>query len=86
MERPAAGGQAGRKGLVFNHLGKGIEDIMILTSQPSSFNISSGTASDGGWRAWWRQQSQIDGTNWVSLLAAADAALRDLRILHGASS
>jgi len=39
-----------------------------------------------GWRIWWHHQSIADGTDWISLLDAAQAALSRLRILHAVSS
>jgi hypothetical protein len=47
---------------------------------------SSGTAFDGGWRRWWREQSLIDGTDWSTLYWQHIGALRLVRSLAGASS
>jgi len=45
------------------------------------------TSSTCDWRAWWQHQSAIDGTDWRTLLDAAEQVLSKLRALHvGASS
>lgn len=47
------------------------------------------TSSTTDWRRqWWAAESKRTGTDWISLLAAAEAALLRLRTLHavGASS
>lgn len=38
------------------------------------------------WRLYWIAESHRTGTDWVSLLAAAQSALTQLRIVHGVSS
>jgi hypothetical protein len=58
------------------------------TASKSSFEIlitSTGTRPSD-WRRWWAAESERTGTDWKSLLAAADAALSRLRAVHGASS
>jgi hypothetical protein len=55
-------------------------------SEPFTTPFSTGTATDGGWRAWWREQSVIDHTDWQALLAGAETSLRRLRAVHGRSS
>jgi hypothetical protein len=48
---------------------------------------SSSTGTDpAGWRHWWAAESERVGTDWKSLMAAADAALSRLRAIHGPSS
>jgi hypothetical protein len=43
-------------------------------------------ASPAGWRIWWHHRSIADGTDWISLIAAAETALSRLRVLHAVSS
>jgi len=50
-----------------------------LTSQSTGLNPE-------GWLAWWREQSLHDGTDWRSLVGAAEAVLSRLRLAHGVSS
>jgi hypothetical protein len=48
--------------------------------KPELSASSTGTGPDG-WRLWWRERAQVDGTDWVSLhrqLAGAWRALRSL--------
>jgi hypothetical protein len=40
---------------------------------------SSGTAIDGGWRAWWREQATVDGTDWPGLHRGLVEAWRLIR-------
>jgi hypothetical protein len=55
-----------------------------------SFHLSSNSiitaTSTANAREWWAAESQRVGTDWISLLDAADAVVSRLRILHGASS
>jgi len=53
--------------------------------KPDVISRSTGTCP-AEWRLYWAAQSRIDGTDWVSLLAAAQSALTQLRIVHGVSS
>ncbi len=39
-----------------------------------------------GWRAWWREQSRLDGTDWETITWQHISALYALRRICGASS
>jgi hypothetical protein len=49
----------------------------LFKSEPAT-SPSTGTCPSE-WRRWWRDQAQIDRTDWASLLEAAEAALARLR-------
>ena len=66
---------------------------MTISVSPNSFNsalsstfTSTGTAADGGWQRWWREQSRLDGTDWESLLDQHVRVLQQLRQHVGLSS
>jgi hypothetical protein len=59
---------------------------MHTITLPTSIHNSSGTAADGGWRRWWREQARIDGTDLVTLAWQHVGALSVVRPLCGASS
>jgi hypothetical protein len=42
--------------------------------EPFAISSSSGTAFDGGWRRWWAVESRRCGSDWISLVNAAEAA------------
>jgi len=49
-------------------------------------SIHNSTGTDpAGWREFWRLESARVGTNWISLLDAAEAALSRLRTAHVSS-
>jgi len=53
----------------------------------SNITISSTGYGPSGWRQWWREQAQVDGTDWTSLhrqLVDACGALRSLAESSGA--
>jgi hypothetical protein len=64
----------------------------MSTYNSSSAICNSGvTASSTGscpadWRAWWREQSRIDGCDWNALIHCAEAALARLRAPHASGS
>jgi hypothetical protein len=49
--------------------------------EPFATPSSTGTAFDGGWRHWWREQAQIDGTDWSTLCWQHIGTLYALRSL-----
>jgi len=54
----------------------------------SSFEVvtpSTGTCPSD-WHRWWQIEAANQNTDWKSLLAAADVALSQLRVVHGVSS
>ena len=59
---------------------------MHTITLPTSIHNSTGT-DPAGWRCWWREQAQVDGTDWPSLhrqLVSAWRALRSLAESSGA--
>jgi hypothetical protein len=54
---------------------------MGTITRPTSIHNSTGT-NPAGWRRCWREQAQIDRTDWTSLLDAADEVLLHLRLHH----
>jgi hypothetical protein len=64
---------------------------MTCLANSSAFfkpELSASSTGTGpvGWRRWWSQQSIADGTDWISLITAAERVLRELRALHVVSS
>jgi hypothetical protein len=58
----------------------------FLPSSSGLFKPEAATLPSSTLREWWREESRRRGTDWISLLAAAEAALARLRIIHGTSS
>jgi len=48
--------------------------------------LSSTGSCAADWRAWWREQSRIDGCDWNALIHCAEAALARLRAPHASGS
>jgi hypothetical protein len=72
------------------YLAFGLAAMFYSTSATASKSFEILITSTGtrprDWRRWWAAESERTGTNWKSLLTAADAALSRLRAIHGASS
>jgi hypothetical protein len=62
-----------------------IYNISSNACKPDITTYSTG-ADPEGWRLFWNQQSRVDGTDWITLIAAAQSALTKLRLVHGVSS
>jgi hypothetical protein len=67
--------------------------MVNLSNSPTSHKLDVTVVSTGidptGWRAWWREQSVRDGTDWVSLAWQHIGALSAVRAFcesNGASS
>ena len=64
--------------------------MFYSTTEPSGNTPELNARSTGTrtheWRVFWVAESQRVGTDWVSLLASAQAAIAKLRIVHGESS
>ena len=56
------------------------------TRKPEVALGSSGTAADGGWQRWWATEARRNGTDWTSLIQAADLALSRLRAAHSSEA
>jgi hypothetical protein len=60
---------------------------MNVTTPSSAIVARSTGTCPAEWRLYWVEQSRIDGgTDWQSLLTAAQSALTKLRIVNGVSS
>src|SRR5262249_29799528 len=61
-------------------------DTIISPASVFNSTISSTGTDPAGWRRWWREQAQIDGTDWSSLHRQLVGAWRALRALAEVSS
>jgi hypothetical protein len=57
----------------------------MLSFYPAYITTPSTGCWPADWREWWGQESRLVGTDWKSLLTAADAALCRLRAAHVSS-
>jgi hypothetical protein len=47
--------------------------------------MSSTGCGPAGWRCYWQARAANEGTDWISLIDAAQAVLQRLRVLHAIS-
>ena len=61
---------------------------MIYNIQATDFKSSSEVTlpSTANAREWWAIESRRCGTDWISLITAAEQVLRELHVLHPESS
>jgi hypothetical protein len=55
-----------------------------IISPASIFNSTISPTANA--REWWSAENRRCGTDWISLITAAEGVLRDLRIAHVGSS
>jgi len=59
-----------------------LSNPVACCKSPEIITAGSTSTDAAGWREFWRTESHRCGTDWTSLLEAADQVLRKLRVLH----